>query len=331
MTDLRVTVVPGVPGPTGATGPQGPPGPAGPSTDVFTYTLSATTSPPPGSAEIRLNNSNQALVTTIWVSDQSDTTAIPGILGLVAAGDHVALLSSADTTLINRYTVTSTSTAFTGYHQLSVTWLSGNLTVPTGPVTFAIARQGVPGPPGPVGPAGSASLRSNPLTVGSDTMDRRDIRVATAMGSGIVYFDFFTAATSMLVSSIGKALAAPAASPTAAYVGLYSVAPDGAVTLMSGSPNTPSGYTTASVIGYIPLTTAQNIVAGTRYAVGSLVVAPSNPNVFANNYSGGVITFALLSPRMQSYMTTSGQTVLPGSLAAGAQTANGSTFWNHLI
>jgi collagen triple helix repeat protein len=115
-------------GATGATGPQGPAGPQGPpgdSVSSFGYTFSAA-APPPGNAEVRLNNVNQTIATVISASHTTSTGAdTTNALGIINTSNQIYLQDKDDATSWQLYNVTGPVTNQGSYTDIPVAWKKG--------------------------------------------------------------------------------------------------------------------------------------------------------------------------------------------------------------
>lgn len=174
------------------TGPRGPTGVAGPpgfSTDVLPYTFSVTTSVPPASGEVRLNNANQTAATAIRASyTTASGFGVHGVLLVLDAGDYVGIQSTTDVNGVERYLVTGPVVQQSGYMDIPVSWQSGGLTLVDREsvqlITVRVGPQGpkgdtgntgagsvVPGPQGPAGPQGANSTVPGPQGAKGDKGD----------------------------------------------------------------------------------------------------------------------------------------------------------------
>lgn len=126
--------------------------------------------------------------------------------------------------------------------------------------------------------------------------------------TGIAYFTFFTAQTSLTVSQIAMSSGTTQASTvTTARMGLYTVDSSDNITLVARVASDTSLFTSSNTVytrsfdttGGYPST--YDIVAGTRYAVGVIVVASTAPS-----YSGTVASAAVmaLAPRVNGAATS---------------------------
>jgi hypothetical protein len=151
----------------GPPGPQGPPGPEGGSTSFLPYNLIASTTPPPGTGNVGLDNVDPAAATVVRASLTSATgQSAQTSLFFVDAGDAVTLEWTTQTASIG-YSVTGTPIQQGGYVDIPVAWVYGTAP-PVGPVYLGIFRVGPQGPagtdgadstvPGPAGPQGPEGL-----------------------------------------------------------------------------------------------------------------------------------------------------------------------------
>jgi len=158
-------------GPTGADstvpGPPGPQGPPGGSTTTANYRFSTTTSAPPSSGQVRVNNVNQTLASIVWLSKtDSDNRDVTLLLALIKAGDAILIQETADSTVMDRYIVSGSIVDYPTYVQIPVTWDKGSGALPNNDaVVVGIIRAGDPGPPGPPGPTGPMGPPGSPGAV----------------------------------------------------------------------------------------------------------------------------------------------------------------------
>jgi hypothetical protein len=159
------------------------------------------------------------------------------------------------------------------------------------------------------------------LASGEGPFPRELASGSVTMTSGRLKLSYFTALKNETVAtaSISCFGTAAGATPTLIRLGLYTVAGDGALTLVASTPSdttllatTFTRYTKAFSVAYAK-------VAGQRYAVAALVVtAAAAPAVYGNTALASVD--AGLAPMIGARLDA--QTDLPGSVAAGAVTAH---------
>ena len=151
----------GIEGPPGPQGPQGDPGPQGEpgaSTTVINYRFSTTTSPPPASGYLRLNNADLALATIIYFSHINDSGGDAIIaLKLIQIDDKILIQDFNDANIHQLWHATAAPINQGDYTEVAVTWEQGAGTFSNNAVLSAgFLRQGQEGPPGPQGPQGPA-------------------------------------------------------------------------------------------------------------------------------------------------------------------------------
>jgi len=156
------------------------------------------------------------------------------------------------------------------------------------------------------------------LNMSSTAVDTfaRTTNTANALVSGTVYFTFFTPLASRTVSQITMSSAGTqAATVTTVKMGLYTW--DGTTaTLVAQTANDATVFTSTftaytrsfSTTGGFPAT--YDLVAGTRYALGLIVVATTMPSVYMSN-SFVPNSLNTLDPRLSG--TATGQTDLVAS------------------
>jgi len=131
----------------GPPGPEGPAGPAGGSTSLLPYTLSASTTAPPGDGNVGLDNATAQSATAIRASlVTADGQSAQTSLYFLDAGDAVSLEWTTAPASIG-YSVTGPIVQQTGYIEIPVSWVYGS-PPPTGPVYLGLFRVGPQGPPG---------------------------------------------------------------------------------------------------------------------------------------------------------------------------------------
>lgn len=155
-------------GPTGYTGPgnftgyTGPAGPTGYTGQVgqaggqsIPYIYSSTIGPTPIAGTFRLDNATAASATHIYVATvDANVVNEDVVMDSIKAGDTIRVAGVVDPTGFNYYSV-SANTQNSGYHDLTVTWISGsgnfvNLTL----YNLMISIVGAQGPIGATGPSG---------------------------------------------------------------------------------------------------------------------------------------------------------------------------------
>ncbi len=153
-------------GPTGATGPTGVTGVAGVTgvtgargwTGGFTasYLFSTTTTSPPSSGELRLNNASPASTTEIYVHETDrNSQSVVGFLNQVAAGDQLNVIRESDSAYFAMYTVSSIADNGTD-RTITVTAVANGSSIPdASQVVLSLTKKGAVGATGPTGPTGA--------------------------------------------------------------------------------------------------------------------------------------------------------------------------------
>jgi hypothetical protein len=165
------------------------------------------------------------------------------------------------------------------------------------------------------------------LAVGDETYSREIVGNGGAMAptSGQMRFAYFTArktevSTQVRLYSGGTAAGA---TPTLCRIGIYTVNPDGSLTLIAATANDTTLFATANTAYTRSWQTPFNKVAGQRYAVSPLVVtAATMPTFFGEALGalGQMTAEANFDPKLGS--TAGSLSDLPASLSAGVLSAN---------
>lgn len=160
-----------------------------------------------------------------------------------------------------------------------------------------------------------AALGMNSAT--PETMPRVVASAAGNMASGEVHLSFFTPAEDKTISNLTMVTSTTAAAgATLIRMGLYTVDGSGNVTLVArtasdttlfNATNTPFTRAFSTTGGY-PATYA--LVAGTRYAVGFIVVATTRPALYHSSTQN--LTITALAPRMSAVLAS--QADLPAAI-----------------
>lgn len=162
-------------------------------------------------------------------------------------------------------------------------------------------------------------LTSDLLTTGEATMHRR-VATSNTVGqaTGVLRLSYFTARKTETITQVRviSGGTAAGATPTLVRIGLWTVAADGALTLVASIANDTALYAATNTPYTRALSASYGKVAGQRYAAGSLVVTGAT----APSLIGGIVNFnateAGIAPRIGAALT--GQTDLPASIAAGS-------------
>lgn len=162
-----------------------------------------------------------------------------------------------------------------------------------------------------------------PLTTGETTFDRRFIDAPAAPTSGDVTLTYFTAAKTETITQLAMYSAGTASSgATLVRYGVYSVATNGDLALITSTANDAAIFSSQNTRYLKTLSVSWNKVAGSRYAVGYIVVAATTmPTVYGSTAGGAVLDAVwALEPRLSG--TRAGQADLPVSVTAANVTAN---------
>lgn len=152
----------------------------------------------------------------------------------------------------------------------------------------------------------------------AETMPRMAATLANGWLSGTMRAAYFKAHRNLTVSTVATATASTpaAATPTLCRVGIYSVAPNGDLTLIGSTANDVTLWNTSNTLHTRNLSAPVNLVAGNTYAVGLLIVTSQTPPTIVIGGPPGPGTLHGASPRITSAVT--GITDLPASVLAGA-------------
>lgn len=155
-----------------------------------------------------------------------------------------------------------------------------------------------------------------------ETMPRQLAATAVTMTSGDLKLSYFTARKTIKVASISVATGGTGAgaTPTTIKLGIYSVAANGDLTLQASSANDTALFSGTQTVYNKALSASYTITAGSRYAVGIIVVT----GAAAPTLMGIAPSFGLagLAPKFAGYRAS--RTDLDASITAAqsAQTAN---------
>lgn len=149
-------------GTNGTNGSDGADGTDGVSGFGIRYNFSATTTSPPSSGELRLNNATLASVTEIYVHEtDKNSVDVSSVLTEISDGSTIQILDDNDTNAYAYFTLSSQTDNGTD-RTFTVTHLSSNGTL-TGDVSLAFATAG---PQGPSGSDESVKVSANDTTSG---------------------------------------------------------------------------------------------------------------------------------------------------------------------
>jgi GDSL-like lipase/acylhydrolase family protein len=168
------------------------------------------------------------------------------------------------------------------------------------------------------------------ITVGQSTLQRIAGCNSTtqALGSsGTMRLTYFTAYRSETVTTIEAetGATAAAATPTLCRMGLYSVAANGDIALLSGCANDTTLFAGTGTVYNRALGASQALVLGKRYAVGVLVVTGAALPTFLGFSFGGSAAHLTRSPRKTAAVT--GLSDLPASTVSGSLATSGSLLY----
>lgn len=166
----------------------------------------------------------------------------------------------------------------------------------------------------------------NRLTVGEETIPRLNASSSATMSSGVLRLVFFTAAKTETITQLRVVVGSTpaAATPTLIRFGVYSVAASGDIALLASTPNDTTLLTVAQTSYSKALSAPWVKVAGTRYAIGGLVVtAAAAPNLY------GIVPLntseMTLDPRVAA--SVGSQADLPGSVLNASVAAANATLY----
>jgi hypothetical protein len=136
--------------------------------------------------------------------------------------------------------------------------------------------------------------------------------------SGTLRLTYFTPAKPLAATQVRVATGgtAAAATPTLCRIGLYSVAANGDLTLVGSTANDTTLFAATTTAYTRSLTATANLAAGTRYAMGIVVVSGVTLPSFAGQIPSLPNTETALAPALSASVT--GQPDLPSSLAVAS-------------
>lgn len=171
----------------------------------------------------------------------------------------------------------------------------------------------------------------SPLGVGQSTLPRTQASSSSiSQTSGLLRLTYFTATRTEPVAKVRvlSGAVAAGATPTLARVGLYSVAASGDLTLAGSTPNDTALFAGTNTAYTKTLTTPSATVAGSRYALGVLVVTTATAPQLAG-FSALPASELAVAPRVTGSL--SGQTDLPSSIAAASVGTSGGAVYGVLL
>jgi hypothetical protein len=150
-----------------------------------------------------------------------------------------------------------------------------------------------------------ASFHNSATTL--DVVPRDIVNATTALSSNITYFSFFTPTEDITVSNISFASGSTVASGVSlCRFGLYTF--DGTTaTLVARTNNDSSRFTVSNTVytGALDATggypTSYTLTAGSRYAVGVVIVATSTPTLASISHGSASTAILAASPRMAGF------------------------------
>jgi hypothetical protein len=161
------------------------------------------------------------------------------------------------------------------------------------------------------------------ITTGEETLSRAHCNANTiSLTTQQMRLCYFTARKTESVTQvrIPPGAVAAAATPTLIRVGVFSVAANGDLTLIASTPNDTTLLASTATASTKALSATWSKVAGTRYAVGLLVVSSATmPQI--NGATSFASTEQAIAPRMSGLVT--GLSDLPSTVAT-ASVANSS-------
>lgn len=182
---------------------------------------------------------------------------------------------------------------------------------------------------------GHDEFASSRLSSGQETFPRllgMQATVNTVIASGTMCLIYFTARKTETVGNlvVSTASTAAGATPTVCRMGLYAIAANGDGSLVASTPNDTALFNSA--FGRFPkaLSAPYAVVAGSRYAVGVLVVTGATmPNFTACGQQNGSSSTLANSPRIAGLKT--GLSDLPASFTEAAMSANPYALYAELL
>lgn len=172
----------------------------------------------------------------------------------------------------------------------------------------------------PAGLLASFVSRFDLLTNGESSFPRISISQSNSSGSGNLRLAFFTARKTETITQVVAftGTTAAAATPTLCRIGIYSVAANGDLTLVASTANDTTLFASTSTAYTRTLSASWSKVAGTRYAIGALVVSGATMPMLIGT---SVIVSAVAAGPPLISAAISGQTDLPASVLSASVTA----------
>lgn len=171
---------------------------------------------------------------------------------------------------------------------------------------------------------------SLPGTAMGSLNDRRGLSATPLTGfGGTMVLTYYRASKTVTTTNLGmySGTTAAGATPTLVRFGLYAVAANGDLTLLSGTANDTTIFSTVNTLYSRPLGAAQQETKGLWYARALLVVSaaamPSVLGVGTATVSSGLVMAE--APRLTGNL--GGQADLPASVPAGTVTPGVFALW----
>ena len=149
--------------------------------------------------------------------------------------------------------------------------------------------------------------------------------IALGTGTGTMRISFFTARKSRQSTAIRVVTGSTpaAATPTLCRLGLYSVAPNGGLTLVASTPNDTTLFAVAGTAYTKAWSAPVEIAAGQRYAIGFLVVSAAATPTFTG--AAAVAADSNLAPRTGASL--GGQADLPATATDASLSGLGGVYY----
>lgn len=163
--------------------------------------------------------------------------------------------------------------------------------------------------------AGEWGTLTGHKTAGEETLQRPVVTGTVSTTSGRLTLTYFTARAALVAANVTVCTGgtAAAATPTICRIGLYLVNGDNTLTLVASTANDTTLFAATFTSYTKAFSASYTLAAGTRYAIGVIVVNAGAVPTFAGA-GPSVSALALVTPRVGGYIT--GQTDLPSSVSA---------------
>jgi len=186
----------------------------------------------------------------------------------------------------------------------------------------------------PISSAVSAALdvlQPGALTVGESTIARDWCSTTSAAtATGVLRLSYFTARVSETTTQVRVISGATAAgaTPTLVRIGFYSIASDGAGTLVASTASDTALFAAATAAYTKSWSSSYAKTAGQRYALGVLVVtAATAPTLLGINF--GAASELAIAPRLAGSLSS--QSDLPSSFTGASVATSGSRFYGVVL